>query len=74
MEDSVETNRFLNQTYGVIYNTANSNFKNKNAHKSYKWNNKINSSSTATSPLGFFQSLSLNYGLSNPRKNPRKSH
>ena len=62
--------RFLNQTYGVIYNSDNNTLKNKNAHVSYTWNNKLNSSSTATSALGFFQSLGLNYGLSTYVKNP----
>ena len=68
--DNEYFHRFLNQTYGVIYNSPDSFLKNKKAHTSYRWDNKVNSSSTATSPLGFFQSLGLNYGLSNDTKNP----
>ena len=61
--DNEHFHRFLNQTYGVIYNNFDSNLRNKNAHKSYTWNNNLNTRSTATSALGFFQSLGLSYGL-----------
>lgn len=61
--DNEYFHRYLNQTYGVIYNQSNNLFKNKDAHKSYSWNNFINNRSTATTPLGFFQSLGLTYSL-----------
>ena len=62
--------RFLNQTYGVIYNDTNSNLNNKKADISYKWNNNMNDRSTATSPLGFLQSLGLSYGLGESGSTP----
>ena len=56
--------RYLNQTYGVIYDSQ---FKKENSDKlldSYKWDKSVRERTTATSSLGYFQSLGLSYSLS----------
>lgn len=63
--DNEYFHRYLNQTFGVSYNKmSNNKMSNNKMYNSYIWDNKESNRSTATSALGYLQSLGLSYGLS----------